>query len=132
MRITLADILQDERYEVDVAASGVEAVKLCQENGYRVILLDVRMPGIDRVETFPQIRRHQEGVRVIINTAYGEFESARDAVNCGAFAYLEKAGDPGGLVREVHRANRSHFARPASTRSITAPKSPLPNFLPFR
>ena len=70
MRITLADILQDEGYEVDVAASGDEVLRLCAEHGYAVVLLDVRMPGMNGVETFRQIRRHQEAVRVILMSAY--------------------------------------------------------------
>ena len=70
MRITLADILQDEGYEVDVAASGDEALRWCAEQGYTVVLLDMRMPGMDGVETFRQIRRHQEAVRVILMSAY--------------------------------------------------------------
>ena len=56
-------------------------------------------------------RELDKKVRVIINTAYGAFESARDAVNLGAFAYLEKVSDPGDLVRQVQRAHRSHFER---------------------
>jgi CheY-like chemotaxis protein len=57
--ITLSDIIQNEGYSVDVAASGEEAVKLCSEQGYDIVLLDVRMPGMDGVEAFHQIRRYQ-------------------------------------------------------------------------
>ena len=65
MRKTLAEILRDEGYQVTTAASGEEAIRLCQTNRFEAVLMDVRMPGIDGVEAFRQIRRHQEGVRVI-------------------------------------------------------------------
>jgi signal transduction histidine kinase len=47
----------------------------------------------------------------VINTGYGSYESARDAVNLGAFAYVEKAGDPAEIVRHVHRAFHARLRR---------------------
>jgi len=93
MRKTLADILIDEGYQVIKAATGEEAVKLCSENTYRIILMDVRMPGMDGVEAFRQIRRHQEGVRVILMTAYSIKALKEAALDEGAIAYLSKPLD---------------------------------------
>ena len=101
MRITLADILQDEGYEVDMAASGDEAVRLCSERDYRVVLLDVRMPGIDGVETFRQIRRHQEGVRVIMMSAYTIEDLKEVALDEGAIAFLAKPLDVERVVKLI-------------------------------
>ncbi|MEO2018192.1 MAG: response regulator [Fuerstiella sp.] len=101
MRITLADILLDQGYEVDVAASGHEAVKLCSENGYRVIPLDVRMPGIDGVETYRQIRQKQEGVRVIMMSACTMEESKEAVLAHGAVAFLAKPLDIDRVVKLV-------------------------------
>ncbi len=101
MRITLAAILQDEGYEVDVAASGEEAVELCSEHGYDIVLLDVRMPGIDGVETFRQIRRHQEGVRVIMMSAYSIDNLKDAALDEGAIAFLSKPLDLEQVVKLV-------------------------------
>ena len=90
MRKTLADILQSEGYEVATAATGEEAIDLCSKQGYDVVLLDVRMPGIGGVETFRRLRRHQEGVRVILMSAYGVDELKRAALDEGAIAFLAK------------------------------------------
>ena len=49
MRTTLADILGDEGYEIDTAVDGLSAVEMCEQKSYDVVLLDVRMPGIDAV-----------------------------------------------------------------------------------
>jgi len=90
MRQTLALILSDEGYEVSVAATGADAVALCEQQEFRVILMDVRMPGMDGVETFRSIRRHQEGVRVIFMSAYSLETLKQAALDEGAIAFLTK------------------------------------------
>ena len=104
MRETLAEILSDEGYEVDVAGTGEEAVALCLKGNYRVVLMDVRMPGMDGVEAFRQIRRHQEGVRVILMSAYSVEALKEAALDEGAIAFLSKPLDLEkvvGLIGEV-------------------------------
>ncbi len=90
LRDTLADLLEDDGYEVATAASGEVAIEMCREHRYHVILMDVRMPGIDGVEAFRRIRRHQPDVRVIIMTAYSTEELEQQALAEGAIAYLPK------------------------------------------
>ena len=93
MRRTLGEILTDEGYDVAVAASGEEAVELCKKHQFRVILMDVRMPGMNGVEAFRQIRRHQEGVRVILMSAYSIDALKEAALDEGAVAFLSKPLD---------------------------------------
>jgi DNA-binding NtrC family response regulator len=93
MRKTLAGILAKEGYDVETAATGEEAVALCERGAYDVILMDVRMPGIGGVEAFRRIRRHQEGVRVILMSAYGIDELREAALDEGAIAFLTKPLD---------------------------------------
>ena len=90
MRRTLVDILQDEGYDVDAAGNGTDAVAMCAEQSYDVVLMDVRMPGLNGVEAFRKIRRHQEGVRVILMSAYVMEDLKRQALEEGVIAYLEK------------------------------------------
>ena len=93
MRRTLNDILEDEGYDVTTAATGEEAIELCSENNYEIILMDVRMPGIGGVEASRQIRRHQEGVRVILMSAYSIGKLRELALDDGAIAFLPKPLD---------------------------------------
>jgi two-component system response regulator HydG len=93
MRRTLADILIDEGYSVSTAATGEEAVELCSKLPHDTILMDVRMPGIDGVEAFRQIRRHKEGVRVILMSAYSIDALREAALDEGAIAFLSKPLD---------------------------------------
>ena len=93
MRKTLADILRDEDYEVSTAATGDEAIELCAKQDFDVVLMDVRMPGTDGVEAFRQIRRHREGVRVILMSAYDVVQLKVAALDEGAIAFLPKPLD---------------------------------------
>jgi DNA-binding NtrC family response regulator len=101
MRITLADILEDEGYDVDVFGSGEAAVRMCSSRSYGIVLLDVRMPGIDGVETFRQIRRHQEGVKIIMMSAYSIDELKEAALDEGAIAFLAKPLDVERVIKLI-------------------------------
>ncbi len=101
MRRTLADILRDEGYQVSTAATGDEAVGMCINESYDIVLMDVRMPGIDGVEAFRQIRRHQEGVRVIMMSAYSMDELKHAALEQGAVAFLSKPLDMEKVVKLI-------------------------------
>ena len=61
MRATLAAILEEKGYAVVEAATGERALDLCHQQAFDVVLMDVRMPGLNGVETFRKIRRHQDG-----------------------------------------------------------------------
>ena len=93
MRKTLADILTDEGYEVFTAATGEGAVEACSKGNYGIVLMDVRMPGIGGVEAFRKIRRHQEGVRVILMSTYSMDALKEAALDEGAIAFLSKPLD---------------------------------------
>ncbi len=105
MRITLANILEREGYQVTVAATGEEAVGLCTKDGFDIVFMDVRMPGIDGVEAFRRIRRHQEGVRVIMMSAYSVDELKEAALADGAIAFLSKPLDVEKAIKLVDGVN---------------------------
>lgn len=91
MRLTLADLLREEGYAVETAGTGEEAVDRCsKDGGFDAVVLDVRMPGIDGVETFRRIRRHRPGIRVIMMSAYTVDDLRRAALDEGAIAFLPK------------------------------------------
>jgi CheY-like chemotaxis protein len=104
MRATLAEILSDEGYDVATAGTGEEAVALCRDGCYSIILMDVRMPGMDGVEAFRQIRRHQEGVRVILMSAYSIDALREAALDEGAIAFLSKPLDVEKVIHLIDQA----------------------------
>jgi CheY-like chemotaxis protein len=101
IRVTLADILAEEGYEVGTADTGDEAVRICQRRSFDVILMDVRMPGMDGFEAFRIIRRRCHDVRVIMMSAYGMNAFRRVARDEGATAFLQKPLDVARLLRLI-------------------------------
>ena len=104
MRHTLCEIISDEGYEVVTASTGEESVAMCREEQFRVILMDVRMPGMNGVEAFHEIRHCQEDVRVILMSAYSIDTLKETALEEGAIAVLPKPLDLSrvvGLISEV-------------------------------
>lgn len=90
MRATLAAILEEKGYAVVEAATGEQTLDLCHQQAFDVVLMDVRMPGLNGVETFRKIRRHQDTTKVILMSAYDVDDLKRTALEEGAVAFLPK------------------------------------------
>lgn len=93
MRSTLADILTEEGFDVGTASSGERAIKLCQRRHYDFVLLDVRMRGIDGVETLRRIRKYDRDSRIFMMSAYTVDTVERIACDAGAERLLRKPLD---------------------------------------
>ncbi len=104
IRITLADILVGEGYEVRTADTGEKAVKLCHKRAFDVVLLDVRMPGMDGFEASRLIRRERRGTCVIMMSAYSTQEFRRVAFDEGAVAFLRKPLDVERVLELIREA----------------------------
>jgi DNA-binding NtrC family response regulator len=86
----LAQLLTSEGYEVEISASGEEALEKFPSQSFDVILLDLLMPGMDGIEVLRRIKRIDPLAAVIIITAYGSVESAISAMKIGALDYVQK------------------------------------------
>jgi DNA-binding NtrC family response regulator len=96
-----------ERRDVTVLAaySGEEGLKKLDENpDTDVVLLDVKMPGMDGIETLRRIRASHPQVEVIMLTGHATVESAIEGMRLGAFDYLMKPADIEMLVQKVQQA----------------------------
>jgi PAS domain S-box-containing protein len=103
-RETLCDILRQEGFVPIACANATEALDSVAASNASVAIVDLRLPDMSGIEVLERLMQLLHGSRVIIHTAYGSFETARDALNLGAFAYVEKLSDPRELVNHVHRA----------------------------
>lgn len=104
MRISLAEILQLEGYTVSVAENGEIAVDFLERDGYDLMLLDLKMPGMDGVEVLKRAAEISPDCKVILLTANATLESAIEAVRMGAQDYLLKPASPGDILSSVSRA----------------------------
>lgn len=103
MRRTLVDIFQDEGYEVGTAADGESAIAAYRENRFDVVLMDVRMPGMNGIEAFCRIRERNAAARVILMSGYGMDQMRLAALEAGAVAFLEKPLDIEMVIRLIEQ-----------------------------
>lgn len=86
----LKKFLTKKGYEVITVLSGEEAIKKVKEERPRVVLLDIRMPGMDGIETLKRIRKIDEKVGIIMITAVKDDEIGRGCMELGAYDYITK------------------------------------------
>lgn len=94
IRLTLKSCLDEEGFEIDIAINGEEALKKILSNNYDLVLLDLKMPGMDGMEVLKEIRKKGNEINVIIMTAYGTVEKAVEAMKLGAIDFLSKPFTP--------------------------------------
>jgi two-component system response regulator (stage 0 sporulation protein F) len=93
IRRLLAEVLQEDGYNIVIAANGYEALQKVKEITPRLILMDMKMPGMDGLETFRELKKVGKAERVIMMTAYGELELVKEAMSLGAYKYITKPFD---------------------------------------
>ncbi len=86
----LSILLSKEGYEVATATSGVAALQHLEGNACDVVMTDIQMPKMDGIQLLKGVRAIEPGMPVVIMTAYATEQTAIDAVNLGAFSYLQK------------------------------------------
>ena len=90
IRKTLTDILEDEGYFVLSAESGEEGLQLLQQESIDLMLLDVKLPGMDGIEVLKQVRKDYPNLDVIMISGHSTIKTAVQAVQMGAYNFLEK------------------------------------------
>lgn len=99
---TMRKRLEKRKFKVATAFSGYDALeKLKKNQEIDVILLDVKMPGIDGIETLREIKRNNPLTEVIMLTAHATVESAIEGMKLGAFDYLLKPCEISQLIEKV-------------------------------
>ena len=99
----MKDLLEEKRYQVFCASNGSDGILLNEQKNPDLILLDLRMPEMDGIETLRNIRKHDEKVLVIILTGYGCPDTIRDAVDLNVSEYLSKPFENEDLVSVISK-----------------------------
>ena len=103
-REILEMILSSEGYDVTTASSGEAALKFAKERRFDLALTDLMMTGMDGIELLQHLLAQDSSIIVILLTAHGSIESAKEALRRGAFDYLQKPYDRDTLLETINRA----------------------------
>jgi len=105
MRESLKDWLMEEGYEVGLAASGQEAIAMARKRSWGVILLDLKMPGMDGIETLQRLKGKEVNTEaeILMMTAYATVDTAVQAMKEGAFDYLVKPFSPDEIEMQIKK-----------------------------
>jgi len=103
-RDILQEILTTAGYDVTSAASGEAALKFAKERNFDLALTDLKMTGMDGIELLQHLLELDSSIIVILLTAHGSIDSAKEALRRGAFDYLLKPFDQEALLETIKRA----------------------------
>lgn len=101
---SLSDILSERGYDIAAVNSGEESLKKAKEKTFDVILIDIKMPVLDGVETFKRLKNISPQTVVIMMTAYSVEELIKNALKEGAYGILYKPLDINKVVGMIERA----------------------------
>jgi len=104
LRKSFEKLLREEEYSVKSASSGEVGLSMVQTEVPDLVVLDMRLPGMNGLETFEAIHKIEPKLPVIIMTAYGTTETAIEATKMGAFDYILKPFDIPDLLKIIAQA----------------------------
>lgn len=104
IRRTLREILEFEKYKVDEAADGLECLARVKQESYDVIILDIKMPRMDGMETLEKIQLLAPDTPVVMISGHASIDTAVEAVKKGAFDFIAKPPDLNRLLITIRNA----------------------------
>jgi len=103
IRILLNEIFQKAGYKTFQAANGAQALAVVSKERPELVILDMKIPGMDGLEILKRIKKDYEDTKVIIMTAYGELDMIQEAMDVGAVTYFSKPFDIDELMETVKK-----------------------------
>src|SRR5260221_13849899 len=101
MRISLTHQFELENFDIDTASDGNTGLSKMKENDYDIVLLDLKLPGMDGMTILKEIRRERRLPNVIVITAVNDLPTAQECLKLGARDYISKPYDPEELLDVV-------------------------------
>ncbi|KSU88820.1 two-component system response regulator [Bacillus sp. VT 712] len=105
IRILLTEVLQKEGYQTFQAANGFQAIDIAKEQQLDLVLLDMKIPGMDGIEILKRLKGYDKTIKVIIMTAYGELDMIQEAKDLGALTHFAKPFD----IDEIRQVVREYI-----------------------
>ncbi len=104
IRRTLRDILEFEKYKVDEAVDGLDALVQVKQNRYDVVILDIKMPKLDGMDAMDRIQNLCPDLPVVMISGHGNIDTAVESVKKGAFDFIQKPPDLNRLLITIRNA----------------------------
>ena len=104
IRNSLKEVLEYEKYEVDLATEGREGLEMFEKNQYDVVLCDIKMPKMDGVEVLEATKKIKPEIPFVMISGHGDLETAVNTMKSGAFDYISKPPDLNRLLNTVRIA----------------------------
>jgi DNA-binding NtrC family response regulator len=101
---TLSERIEMRGFNSRIAADGEQALKMIRENTYHVMVLDLRMPGIDGMTVLKAVKKTHPEIQVVMITGHGSDLDKKNALDNGAFAYMEKPVELETLIGHIKKA----------------------------
>lgn len=117
--ISTAEFLRRRKLAVFTRQSGGEALKFMAENRVEVVVLDIKMPGMDGIDTLSQIKSDFKDIEVILLTGHPRVDNAIKGIKLGAFEYLVKPVESGQLLNSIIAAYKHRQAELENRRKQT-------------
>ncbi|MFW6249381.1 MAG: sigma-54-dependent transcriptional regulator [Bacteroidota bacterium] len=112
IRNTLKDILEYEKYNVDLAEDGFTGVEMAKKNSYDVILCDIKMPGMDGLEVLEKLMEDNPDNTVVMITGHGTVETAVESIKKGAYDFISKPPDINRMLITLRNAtDKTHLIK---------------------
>ncbi len=121
-RTNLRKLLTDEGLAVSARASGAEALEELRRQPYDVIVLDIRMPGMDGLATLREIKSIDPEVEVIILTGHASMDAAMEIIKLGGYDYLMKPCPLEELLLKIEAAYEKKVERATRTKKSQPPE----------
>lgn len=109
---TLSERIQMRKLGSNVALNGEEALKLVKDEVPDVMVLDLKMPGIDGMEVLRRVKKAYPEVQVIILTGHGSEKDEKEARKLGAYDYLQKPAEIDVIVQSIKKAYKHKIENP--------------------
>ena len=129
IRIGCAQSLENEGWRVFTVANGLEGLDSIGRESFDVVVVDLKMPGLDGIEVLRRIKANDPQIRVIVMTGYGTIDTAVESMRLGAFDFITKPFTPEALC-EIVRAAVDNRMRNLELSSIESLRPGTPVSLP--
>ncbi|MCC9022620.1 sporulation initiation phosphotransferase Spo0F [Bacillus nakamurai] len=105
IRILLNEVFNKEGYQTFQAANGIQALDIVAKERPDLVLLDMKIPGMDGIEILRRMKMIDDSIRVIIMTAYGELDMIQESKELGALTHFAKPFD----IDEIREAVKKYL-----------------------